>query len=366
LNKKFQYILLVIVVGIVSIIIIISGNNDLVPSQISDKNSNQTVSKSSIVSTILQECERDAECVFLELQKISKTEPQDVVIYVANQIPLEWEKELQTCHPIAHHVAKFLLGYFDGNLTKAISHVSNACGNALYHGVVEDYLLVQVLLEDIEIEDLDIISPCMSVGTSLESNLHQQCVHGLGHSLANVYDFSILDAIKRCDEFQNKIDQDRCADGLFMENNNENIKTGGGTFDDVDIFYPCYKVDELYKFRCYFYQGYYILRINDYSYEQSFKICEKSPDEKFIARCIGAISTDMTYQKFYNNHEKIVKMCDAVNPKYQWDCVLNSLNALALYIDPDMGKNFCNLVSENLEEKCLKSWKDVLERHATI
>ena len=347
-------------------IVVIAVINYMPPAQISDENHNQTLSKNSLVSTILQECGRDDECVYLQLQKISKTELQEDVIYVTNQIPLEWEKENQPCHPIAHHVSKFLLGYFDGNLTEAISHVSNACGNALYHGVVENYLMIQVLLEDVEIEDLDIVSPCMNVGASMESNLHQQCVHGLGHSLATVYDFKVLDAIERCDEFENIIDQDRCADGLFMENNNENIKTGGGTFDGLDIFYPCNKVDDLYKFRCYFYNGYYILRINDYSYEQSFKVCEQSPDEKFIPRCIGAISTDMTYQQFYNNHEKIVKMCDVVNPKYQWDCILNSLNSLTLYIDPEMGDDFCNLISENLKEKCLKSWKDLLERHATV
>jgi hypothetical protein len=363
LNKKFQFFL-VLAVGI-SVILILIGNSNL-PSQISDKNPTQIYSKSSLVSKILQECERDEECVYLKLQQISKTETEETVIFVANQIPMEWEKEEQTCHQIAHHVSEFLLGYFDGNLTKAISHVSNVCGNALYHGVVENYLTLQVLLEDIEIDDLDIVSPCMNIGTTLESNLHQQCVHGLGHSLATVYDFNVIEAIKRCDEFQNNIDKDRCADGLFMENNNENIKTGSGTFDDIDIFYPCNKLEELYKFRCYFYNGYYILRINDYSYEQSFKICEKIPDEKFIPRCIGAISTDMTFQRFYNNHEKIIMMCDSVNPKYQWDCILNSLNTLTLYFDTNMGEDLCNLVTKNLEEKCLRSWKDLLERHASV
>lgn len=364
MNKKHLYLLLT-AAGVVVILIFV-GIGDFSSNQISDKNSNHIFSKNSLVSKILQECGRDEECVYLQLQKISKTETEDDIIFIANQIPMEWEKDDETCHQIAHHVSEFLLGYFNGNLTKAISNVSNVCGNALYHGVVENYLVLQVLLEDIEIENLDIISPCKNVGTTLESNLHQQCVHGLGHSLATVYDFNILEAIKRCDEFQNTIDKDRCADGLFMENNNENIKTGGGTFDNIDIFYPCNKLEEFYKFRCYFYNGYYILRINNYSYEQSFKICEKIPDEKFIARCIGAISTDMTFQRFYNNHEKIIDMCNSLNSKYQWECVHNSLNTLTLYFDPNMGVDFCNLVSENLQPKCLESWKSLLERHDTI
>jgi len=259
-----------------------------------------------------------------------------------------------------------LLGYFNGNLTQAISSVGNACGNALYHGVIENYFSLKVLLEDVEVKDLDFTSPCMNIGSSLESNLHQQCVHGVGHSLATGYEYDVSKAVKRCDEFQERIDQDRCSDGLFMENNNENVKNGGGSFDDENPYYPCTDVDDKYKFRCYFYQGYYILRLHENSYTQSFKVCEKSPDEKFIGRCIGAISQEMSTAFYYNNHEKIVKMCDEVNPKYQWDCVRNSLGGLTLYNDPDMGNNFCNLVSPDLTEKCINSWKDLIKRHNTI
>ena len=355
--------LLPIIVGLaiigISITIIINENFDSKGTVFKDKN--------SIVSDILQECDRDDECVYLELQKISKTEPQDVVIYVANQIPLEWEKDEQMCHAIAHHVAKFLLGYFNGNLSEAISHVGNTCGNALYHGVVENYLSLKVLLEDVEIADLDITSPCMNVGSSIDSNLHQQCVHGLGHSLVTVYDFDATEAVKRCDEFEDAIDQDRCSDGLFMENNNENLVNGGGSFDEDDILYPCNSIDEKYKFRCYFYQGYYILRLNNYSYLDSFKDCEKIPgEEKYTVRCIHAISQDMTVQFFSNDHEKIVEMCEELNPKYQWECIRISSNGLTIYIDPEMGDDLCYLIQKDLEEKCLANWEKVIKQHNTV
>ncbi len=356
-------ILLFVIIGLaiigISITIIVSGSFDSNTTVIKDKN--------SIVSDILQECGRDDECVYLKLQKISRTEPKEVVIYVANQIPFEWEKEEQNCHVIAHHVSEFLLGYFNGNLTEAISHVGNACGNALYHGVVENYFAIKVLLEDVEIDDLDITSPCMNVGSSIDSNLHQQCVHGLGHSLATVYDFDVSKAVKRCDEFKDPVDQDRCSDGLFMENNNENFNNGGGSYDENDIFYPCNSVDKKYKFRCYFYQGYHILRLNDYSYHQSFKDCEKIPDEeKYVVRCIHAISQDMTLQFFSNDHEKIVEMCEEVNPKYQWECIRVSSNALTIYIDPEIGDDLCHLIQEKLVEKCLVNWEEVIKQHNTV
>jgi len=359
LKKKLLPIIVGLAIIGISITIIINENFDSKGTVFKDKN--------SIVSDILQKCDRDDECVYLELQAISKSESQDVVIYVANQIPLEWEKDEQMCHAMAHHIAEFLLGYFDGNLTKAISHVGNVCGNALYHGVVENYFPIKVLLDDVEIEDLDITSPCANVGSYDYSNLHQQCVHGLGHSLAKVYDYNVFEAVKRCDEFQISVDQDRCSDGLFMENNNENFKKGEGSYDENDIYYPCNSVDEKYKFRCYFYQGYYIQRLNDYSYSQSFEDCEKIPDkERYVVRCIHAVSQDMTTQFFYNDHEKIVKMCDEVNPRYQWECISISLNALTLYIDPEMGDGLCHLIQEDLIENCLASWKEILKQHNTV
>lgn len=341
------------------ITIFASGNFDSKVSIFEDKN--------SIVSDILQECGRDDECVYLKLQKISKTESQDTVIFVANQIPLEWEKEEKICHSIAHHVAEFLLGYFNGNLSEAISHVGNACGNALYHGVVENYFSVKVLLEDVEVDDLDITSPCMNVGSSIDSNLHQQCVHGIGHSLAKVYDFDVFEAVKRCDEFVNSVDRDRCSDGLFMENNNEDFYNKGGSYDENDMFYPCDKVDEKYKFRCYFYQGYHILRLNDYSYHRSFQDCEKIPDEEiFIVRCIHAISSDMTVQFFYNDNKKIIQMCDELNLKYQWECIRASVNALTIYINPEIGDDLCYLTQEDIVEKCLANWKEVIKQQNTV
>jgi hypothetical protein len=359
LKKKLILVLLILIITIGTLTIISNANLDSEVGNSKDKN--------LIVSEILEKCDRDDECVYLELQKISKTEPQEVVIYVANQIPLEWENKRMSCHPVAHHVAKFLLGYFNGNLSEAISHVGNTCGNALYHGVVENYLTLKVLLEDVEIADLDITSPCMNVGSSIDSNLHQQCVHGLGHSLLTVYDFDATEAVKRCDEFEDAIDQDRCSDGLFMENNNENFDNGGGSFDEYDIFYPCNSIDEKYKFRCYFYQGYYILRLNNYSYLDSFKDCEKIPDEeKYTVRCIHAISQGMTVQFFSNDHEKIVQMCEELNPKYQWECIRISSNGLTIYIDPKMGDDLCYLIQKDLEEKCLENWKEVIRQQNTV
>jgi len=318
---------------------------------------------SKIGSNILQECGRDHMCAYRAIEDLSKYESQDVVMFVVNYVPKQWEKETQTCHDIAHHLGYFILGYFNGDLNEAISHVDSVCGNALYHGVVENIFPVQVQVKGIELEDLDITSPCMNIGSSIDSNRHQQCVHGLGHSLANVYDYDVFKAVKRCEEFERKIDRYRCGDGLFMDHQNHFRKTGEGSFDENDIFYPCNKIDgDEFKRSCYFYQGYHILRINDTLYKPSFEQCKEAPDENFIGSCISAVAQEMTYHHYYTDVEKNNKMCnELVDPQYQKECILASLNAITLYLDSDMGDDYCNSFNEEQTEYCLRHWEFVKE-----
>jgi hypothetical protein len=74
----------------------------------------------------------------------------------------------------------------------------------------------------------------------------------------------------------------------------------------------------------------------------------------------------MTVQFFSNDHEKIVQMCEELNPKYQWECIRISSNGLTIYIDPKMGDDLCYLIQKDLEEKCLENWKEVIRQQNTV
>jgi len=316
-------------------------------------------SKDLIVSDILQECIRDNGCVINRLTSLSISEPQHLVLSVLNGVVSEWEKEQVTCHEIAHHLGVFLYKYFDGDVSEALSHVDSKCGNSLYHGVIEFSLIDQMNSKNIGRDDVDITSTCKNVGSSTTTNLHIQCVHGLGHAIAKLYENDVFEGIKRCDELEIFEDQDMCYDGLLMENNNEDYFTGGGDYDENDTYYPCSALDEKYKKNCYFYQGYHILRENEESYEPSFEQCINMPDKNYIGKCIGAVSQEMTYHHFYNNLDETVKMCNTVDAKYQIGCILSSLDALTLYIDEDLGYEFCQMVRVDQKDECMNRWESV-------
>jgi len=313
-----------------------------------------SVIASEIGSKVLQECGRDVDCVHNQMLKISNTESEEVVLFVANYIPLAWEEERYPCHEAAHHVGEFLLGYYDGDLVEALSNVKNVCGNALYHGILQNYLPVKVLLDDIPVEELDITTPCINFDISQSSNTFRQCAHGMGHGLANVYDFEVFEAVKRCEEFKNSRARYECADGLFMENHAQYFeKTGKGAYREDDVLYPCnYVTDVKFQEACYQYQGNIILSRNNFSYSDTFKICEDLPIEDSRKGCIRTVSQYMTDWYFSENYFKIVEMCNDENTNHPNSCIESAVYSLIIYGDSDPMKVLCPLFQGEQKVYC--------------
>ena len=318
--------------------------------------------KNTQTTEIILECGKDTHCVLENIQTLAKKENPETVLSVVNEIILVWTKGDFYCHDIAHHLGQFLLGYFDGNLIEALSHANNNCGNALYHGIVENYLPSKVMFENINIQDLDITTDCMELGSSNNSYVGLNCVHGMGHSLAKVYNFDVFEAVKRCDEFQTVDEQEGCHDGLFMENAVEYSKRGGGNFDENDIFYPCNKLDEKYQKRCYIYQGSIILLENNYFPLESFVQCEEIASEELIKSCYKGASRFMALLYFYSI-EGTATMCKQVNPTYQEECILATVGTVTLYVDQELGDDYCKLFPEEQSKYCMKEWMTIKKYH---
>ena len=314
-----------------------------------------------IVSNILEECERDDICVAFRLTSLSANESENVVMSVLDGIISAWDDEKVTCHQNAHHLGHFLFEYFDRDVEKALANTNNKCGNALYHGVLEDSLLGEIRSENTSLEDLDVTSTCINVGDSPDSNVRLQCLHGMGHAIVMAYDYDLFNAIKRCDDFQTFAEQDMCLDGAFMQNHVENFNNGGGVFDKDDIYYPCNVVDEKYQNRCYIYQAYYILKGNNYSYLPTFEDCERIPtsSEKIIGGCFGGVSNYLSVRTYQTDVDGIAKMCSEANLKYQSYCINVAVFALTRYVDTELAEDFCNVLPDDKTESCINEWQRI-------
>jgi len=309
---------------------------------------------SEISFNIFQECSRDVECVHRQMMELSKTSSKDVVLFVATDLTYLWEKEHYPCHQVAHHMGMFLVENFDGDFIAALSGVENVCGNAIYHGIMENYLQTKVLLDDTSVEDLDIVTPCITFDESQTSNTFRQCVHGVGHGLAVVYEFDVIEAVKRCDGFENPRARYECADGLFMQNHNQYFEnTGKGAYREDDLLYPCnFVTDVEFQEACYQYQGNIILSRNNFSYTDTFKICEELPIEDSREGCTRTVSQYMTDWYFSNNFVKIVEMCNDVNTNHPNSCIESAVYSLIIYGDKDPMIVLCPLFRGEQRQYC--------------
>ena len=312
------------------------------------------VNASEISFNIFQECGRDKDCVHKQMMELSENASEDVVLFVANNLTYLWEKEQYPCHQVAHHMGMFLIGYYNGDFVTALSEVENVCGNSLYHGIMENYLPTKLLLDDITVEELDIVTPCITFDKSQTSNTFRQCVHGVGHGLAVVYEFDVIEAVKRCDGFENPRARYECADGLFMQNHNQYFEnTGKGAYREDDLLYPCnFVTDVEFQEACYQYQGNIILSRNNFSYTDTFKICEELPAEDSRQGCTRTVSQYMTDWYFSNNFEKIVEMCNDVNTNHPNSCIESAVYSLIIYADKDPMIVLCPLFRGEQRQYC--------------
>lgn len=312
-------------------------------------------------SNILQECKRDPMCVASNLQNLSSTKSRESVMLILDEIISDWETQDFYCHPPAHHMGNFVYELFDRDMTTALFTVDNKCGNALYHGIIENSLTTLVQEENLDVDEIDVTLPCSNMGDSATSHRATECIHGLGHAIHNMYNDDFFEGMKRCDEFATVKDQLSCQDGFFMENHVENFQSGGGEFVDGDKQYPCNQLDAKYQDRCYTYQGYYILKQNNWDAASSFLDCEDAPTEALIKTCVGAVSNYKTSHTYFYDIDGVAKMCSSINPKYQDKCIYNAVFVYVRYIDVDLGDDLCNLLESDKIEWCLGVWKHHIE-----
>ena len=313
-------------------------------------------------SEIYSDCGEDGHCLVHHLKSASESMNQDEFLAITSEIITALEQDNFYCHDDAHHIGNFLYEYFDGNIVAALANTDHRCGNALIHGVVENHLPDQINSQNIALENLDITTVCDEIGGNDKSYLGMQCVHGIGHSLTTVYDFDVIEAVLRCDEFQTKREQTMCSDGVFMENSIEEYNTGGGNFDENNMFYPCNQVVQRYHEKCFVYQGSQILERNNYSPEPAIQVCKVLPsnDERW---CIFGVINHMTIINFYEV-DKTAALCKGMkNLDYQEMCIDLAISNIVLYVDPELGDDFCSEFSHEQKKMCLEDWAETKKIH---
>ena len=311
---------------------------------------------------IISVCEKDVQCAVNLLQELANEKESDVILTTFKNLISQYERE-HACHRFGHHLGMWLYTYMD-DVDQALAQVEMVCGGAIFHGVVQNYLITEHLANT-DPSEIVFDKICPKNENHPYAIERWQCLHGLGHGLSSFYDHDVFEAVKICEQFDPGWEQISCSKGVFMQNVVYNLDTGGGTFDKDDRFYPCNKVDSKWAPQCYHYHTTYFIFQNKFSVTKSFNDCDKITPEEFVKYCYHGMGRQLE-QNIRGQIDKAIEFCiEGKQSIYHADCfrgmVMTIVNGNT---DPKIGFQYCSLIPEEFKVDCydaLGRWVHMLQ-----
>jgi len=299
---------------------------------------------------IIEECKNDVHCYVNAMQAISDIENEQNVTDTFGDL-IHLYEQTYPCHETGHHLGMWFYGYV-GNVSKAMSYAEQVCGGAVFHGVIQNYVMTQEF-KGVSVDKIDIKSLCPKPSGNPYYIEHWQCLHGLGHGLIGGYDYDILSAIKRCEEFEPGWEQLSCSKGVFMQNVVHNLETGQGDFDEDDLYYPCNAVESKRSAPCYHYQVTYIVIKNNGNVQQTFNDCDKILPADMVKYCYYGFGRQLE-ANIGTSIEAAILLCQAgQKSEYHSYCLKGMLLTIVnLNTNTDRGFSLCKGLPEQYKQDC--------------
>jgi len=304
-----------------------------------------------LVDKIFSVCGKDIQCTIGGMQYFAETENKETILKTVDGLVLAYAKEGIFCHHQVHSLGKFLYT-FTGDLREALLHSNQKCGGALYHGVVESFFSTQKFSDKSKIENMDIINICPEDHKNTNSLQRWQCIHGIGHGLSIVYDYNILSAVTRCEEFDSRFEELSCSKGVFMENTLHYFYTKEGDFEKDNIFYPCNIVDKKFAPACYHYHTLYLNHQRDVSvYDGGFEECDKIEPKEFVKYCYYGLGKELAYD-VYDKMPTSIPICQQGDPQLHSYCFTGLLLTLVNGWGTDHAFEYCKILPTKFKIDC--------------
>src|SRR5438093_1248467 len=255
------------------------------------------------------------------------------------------------CHAITHTIGQAAVTKYSG-VAEAFRHGDNACGSGYYHGVMQGFAFT--LGRTRLLSDLDGV--CAGVpGKERKSLDYFNCVHGLGHAIMAVTDDDLFDALRDCDGLTGSMEQNACANGVFMENLIVDGAHGGHYSKYLkpgEPLYPCTAVGEKYKAECFDMQTSYALGVVQGDFGKVFALCAGvgAPFRKNCYQSLGRDAATISRDQV----PATVATCKLGRDHEQRSyCVLGAVLDFVYYYHSDVqAKALCAGVDPDLREGC--------------
>ncbi|VFJ13172.1 hypothetical protein [Candidatus Nitrosocosmicus franklandus] len=296
-------------------------------------------------------------CPTIFLNDLDKRVESQLVLAIYSDLIQIYDENHYSCHNDGHNLGRWLFEYL-GNLEDALQYATIHCGGSVYHGIFQGYFEGKHANSNSNRNQIVITDMCPMSRENVNWLYERDCIHGIGHGLAILYDYNTTAAVDRCREFLSIWAQSACSRGVFMENIENFIETGYGDFDTNDIYSPCNKTIEKFASQCYYYFPAYDLARSDHapghnSIANTFTKCDNVPSGKFSKYCYQGIGR-LLETIAYANTELSIAVCKIGNQtKYHNDCLLGTLKTILKgYADPDQGFKYCSKSKLDFKALC--------------
>lgn len=312
----------------------------------------------SYAEQIMAFCQDDDDhCPMMALDKLNKTVSRQMVLGTFSDLILLYDKNNYSCHDKGHHLGMWLYDYTK-NLKETLNYATLLCGGSVFHGIFQSYFEGEHLVHNVDKNQIMITHLC-PIGQENVNWIHERdCIHGIGHGLAILYNYNTTAAVDRCNEFIPLWAQSACSRGIFMENNQYFLETRKGDFDKNDIYSPCNRTVEKFAPQCYYYHPMYLLESYKYTNKtenltDAFAHCDNISPDKFVKYCYQGIGRKL--QLFaYTNTEQAIAACYRGNqPTYHDDCLIGTLKTMLKGdAKTDVAFKFCSLSKLDFKAEC--------------
>jgi hypothetical protein len=364
-TKKYLLASLVVVIVASSSVLLIAQQTVLATSEAMHNTTTSTLTDIEADSTtsfndltrsyakqIMADCRDDTHCPVLALDKLNKTESPQIVLGTFSDLVLLYDERYRDCHDTAHHLGMWLYNY-KTNLKEALSYVKPLlCGGAVLHGIFQGYFMTGHV-QNVDNNQIRITHLCNISQENGNWIYERDCIHGIGHGLAELYDHNTVAAADRCKEFEPEWAQSACSRGVFMQNMIRYLETRGGDFDKNNIFFPCDRTVEKFAPQCYYYHAQYLLERNGNDITATFAQCDNIVPTEFAKYCYQGIGR-VLYSNVFTNAEQAIAYCYLGNQSsYQDDCLIGMLRTvLKADVKADIGFQFCSHSGPDFKAEC--------------
>lgn len=244
--------------------------------------------KEEYIRCISLDAENDVIGECLKTLSIYAYDSYEINDIIAELSTLTNEHKNNWCHD-AMHAFGWRAFQREGTVEKAFLKASSFCDNAMYHGIVEEYLREHGMEGNISQLIKNICTESQADNSRYSAGTKALCYHGIGHGLMYITNANLEKSLDYCDELGSHAAE--CYSGSIMEYK-ISWKAGIQYVGELDDFKYCTEMeDETRRTACYFTQGIDYSALVHGDVRQAMLLCANIP-EKYHQECYKGVGSN--------------------------------------------------------------------------